>query len=159
MNRQSLVFLGLLTCSFVSYGQSCPHGYMPLGGQQAGWVGCAPIGGANQSPPDPGPQWQSRWGAIATTNGAFGVANGMSSKRKASKAALADCKRNGGSKCKVSMVFYNQCGALAWGDTGNTTFNSPHLEDAERSAVEGCGEHSANCKLYYSACSYPVQVR
>lgn len=143
----------------------CPDGYFPVGGGNNGWEGCAPMDGGsgnNQiSPPNPGPLWQTRWGAIAAdgNTGAFGVSNDVPSKRQAEKKATAMCKAKGGKKCRLSSVFYNQCAALAWGDASYTTFRSPEIDDAKISAVEHCEKRTTNCRIYYSACSYPVQVR
>jgi Domain of unknown function (DUF4189) len=161
MKNAFVSLIGLtLASGYVHAEGNCPKGYYPYNATGA-QVACAPIpgyGGSN-APSDPGPQWQTRWGAIATTNGAFGAANDMPSKRKATREALKSCRANGGQKCTVKMTFYNQCGALAWGDAGNTTFNSPELKDAEESAVKGCNEHTRNCRVFYSACSYPARVR
>lgn len=144
----------------VTYGQTCPHGYMPLGGGQAGWSGCAPIGNAAQ-PPDPGPEWATRWGAIAVdpSRSAWGFFDGAPSKRRASKAAVDSCKKNGGKKCKIYIAYYNQCGALASGDNRITTFGAPESEQAEREAIRSCSEKTENCGVVHSGCSYPQQVR
>ena len=74
---------------------------MPLGCGQAGWSGCAPIGDAAQ-PPDPGPEWATRWGAIAVDpfRSAWGLFDGAPSKRRASKAAVDSCKKNGGKNAR-----------------------------------------------------------
>lgn len=144
----------------------CPDGYYPTGGGNSGWEACAPMGpiqeqgdeGPIQQPEEPG--WETRWGAIATADGAFGVANGMTSKRRAEKQAMSDCKaRSNGKPCKLKPAFYDQCAALAWGDEMNIMFRSPDLKDAESSAVQVCSQHTNNCKVYYSACSYPQRAQ
>jgi Domain of unknown function (DUF4189) len=145
----------------------CPDGYYPTGGADVGWYGCAPMGpipsdNGDEGPPqqEDEPGWETRWGAIATADGAFGVANGMTSKRHAESQAMSDCKaRSNGKPCKLKTAFYDQCAALAWGDEVNITFRSPDLQDAESSAVQACSKHTSNCKVYYSACSYPQRVQ
>ena len=66
---------------------NCPQGYYPIGGGNGGWAGCAPIPNDNAPAPDPGPQWERRWGAIAVdeTVGRFGGAEGYSSALDAPK--------------------------------------------------------------------------
>jgi Domain of unknown function (DUF4189) len=148
----------LAACPLKAQTLACPPGSQPYGGGNAGWVACTPVPDRTELAAS-GSLWETRWGAIATGIGAFGAANDLSSKRKAAKEAIKQCKANGGKKCSVQMTFYNQCGALAWGDAGNTTFNAHSLEDAEQSAVAQCQSHTRNCRLYYSACSYPKQIR
>lgn len=163
----SLAMLVLLAASMDAHAEGrCPDGYYPTGGADVGWYGCAPMGGPTQGG-DQGPVqqseepgWESRWGAIATADGAFGVANDMTSKRRAEKQAMSECKaRSKGKPCKLKPAFYDQCAALAWGDGMNIVFRSPDLQDAEDSAVQVCSQHTNNCKIYYSACSYPKRVQ
>ena len=149
-----------MTPGFV-FAQSCPHGYMPLGGQQAGWTGCAPISAPDQPPPDPGPQWSTRWGAVAVDAGAgrFGGVDGAVSKRSAYKAAVAACKDNGGRKCKVLLGYYNQCGAIAWGNNRLESFSAAQQQEAMDGAMDYCRAKTENCQIYYAGCSYPQLVR
>ena len=151
--------LALLTLGQLSAAQTFPHGYMPLGGQQAGCTGCAPMASPNQDPVDPGPEWASRWGAIATTNGAYGFASDKSSQRLAKKAALKECKSSGGKKCSIQMVFYNQCAALAWGYTSNAASRASQLSEAESDALLACGKNTGNCQIFRSECSYAQRIR
>lgn len=128
-------------------GGTCPLGYylhnMP------GVMGCAPIPGygGGGSPLDPGPQWETRWGAIATSCSGYAAASDQSSKRKARKEALRKCKAAGYSRCKISLEYYNQCGALAWGESYMATCGASELEQAEALAIKSCEERSANCKV------------
>lgn len=145
---------------------NCPQGYYPIGGGNGGWQGCAPIpssGGGQSSPPDTGPQWAKRWGAIALdpSAGRYGGAEGQSSARRAEKAAVANCKKNGGGRqCKVlGGAYYNQCGALAWGDKRAEAYSAATTDEASTGAVQMCSQKTSNCKIYYSGCSYPVRVR
>ena len=156
----AIVFLlAWASCPSLGYAQSCPHGYMPLGGQGAGWTGCAPINASNIDPPDPGPQWASRWGAVATSADGFGASQDQRSKREAKKAALKSCKENGASKCKVVQYFLNQCAALAWGETFGTNYRAGTKEDAEKMALERCSSRTGDCRIFFSGCSYPQRVQ
>jgi len=118
-------------------------------------------GSSSYSPPNPGPQWATRWGAIATdgANSRLGGAENLSSKRRAQKAAIGVCKKNGGTKCKVLHAYYNQCGVLAWGDDWAQTYSAGTIEKATEMAIQQCLTKTANCKVFYSGCSYPEQVR
>lgn len=140
----------------------CPPGYYPIGGGTGGWTGCAPMpGGNSESPPDPGPQWASRWGAIYIdgTNGVFGTAQNMSSRARAKKAALKDCNKRGGKSCIYFGGVANQCQAFAVGDTQASGGVGARVEDATRQALAQCSSITVGCKITYSACSYPVRMR
>jgi Domain of unknown function (DUF4189) len=140
----------------------CPEGYAPTGGMEV--QGCAPIPGfygSSDSPPNPGPSWANRWGAIAVDSGtrAIGTTERMSSKRKARKAALQQCRMNGGKGCKVTVDYYNQCGAVAFGDTRYTSHRGPDRQDTIQSAMQSCMKETTNCDIPYSGCSYPERIR
>jgi hypothetical protein len=162
-----LIILAVI-CAVISPAHAegrCPDGQYPIGGGNAGWEGCAPMDGATGSSSQPSnnsvTRWANRWGAIAADGNApaFGVSNDVASKRLAEKKAKAMCEARGGKKCRTSIVFYNQCGALAWGDTNFATFRSPDVDDAKASAVGHCEKSTTNCVVHYSACSNPVLIR
>jgi Domain of unknown function (DUF4189) len=136
---------------------ACPAGYYEI--QGVGWKNCAPLPNQTSTPPPVGPKWETRWGAVASGGSAFGVAENMASKRKASKMALEDCKRKGGHKCNVDITFHNQCGAMAWGNGGNAYGTAPDVASARSLAVDMCEKRGPNCKIYYVSCSYPQRVR
>lgn len=117
-----------------------------------------------QSEASASPIWLSRWGAIAidpkVATGGVGFARGMESRQAAEKAALRDCRTDGGgSTCRVEVFYDNQCGVLAWGDEYYTTANSESLEDASQLAISACAQHTEHCKVVYSDCEVPVRVR
>ena len=154
----SLVGLALVLAGPSRAEGSCPAGYYPIGGGNAGWQGCAPMGGGRDE--DQGPQWETRWGAIATGPGAFGAVENATSKRSAERIAMQRCRASTpGAQCKIKGTYHDQCTALAWGDGGALAFRSPDRADAERMAVAICSQHTTDCQLYYSACSLPVRVR
>lgn len=167
MYKSHLLFLtALMLFSKISYAEgNCPPGYYPTGGDAAGWHGCAPMDGgiSNQSedaPQEAQEEWEDRWGAIATANGAFGVSVSKKNKEQAAQGALTECRRNAGKEaCKLKPPYYNQCAALAWGDTTNIVARGPDLHEVEQRAVDLCSKETRNCRIYYSACSLPVRVR
>jgi hypothetical protein len=166
MNAKIYAFGGVLLM-FSALVFACPPGYYPTGSDAAGWHGCAPMDGgiSNESAEDSAPQeaqeeWEDRWGAIATANGAFGYSASKKSKEAAAQEALAECRRNAGKEaCKLKPPYYNQCAALAWGDTTNIVARGPELAEVEQRAVALCSKETRNCRIYYSACSLPVRVR
>lgn len=140
----------------------CPDGYFPIGGGSAGWEGCAPMGpNSGTGPPEePEPQWETRWGAVATTDGAMGIAVGQESQESAEQQAISECQaHSSGKACEVRIAYYNQCVAVAWGDAGSRMARSPDLKDAEETALRNCEKTTTNCDLYYSACSYAERIQ
>lgn len=141
---------------------NCPDGFYPIGGGSAGWEGCAPMGpdaGANESQ-EPEPILETRWGAVATANGALGIAAGLESRELAERRAKEHCITQAkGSPCTVQVAYYNQCVAVAWGDAGSLWARSPDVTDAEETALTNCRNATKNCDIYYSGCSYAERVQ
>lgn len=161
-NSRMMVLLFCLLLANVVH--ACPPGYVPW--QGIGVTGCAPTGGGNESsgslqPADPGPQWQTRWGAIAIGgSGGFGAVGNMISKRQAEKVAMKQCKARAKSlpACQV-FSYYNQCAVVAWGATGYTVQGAANVDRASQLAMKDCSGRTADCQVYYSDCSYPQPVR
>jgi hypothetical protein len=112
-------------------------------------------------PPRPVVRWADRWGAIVidNNNGRAGNSTNYSSKSEAVNAAMNDCIAHGGQQCKVQLAYYNQCAAIAWGDTSYITYGGPTKENAELLALHSCGKATTNCKIVYTACSLPARVQ
>ncbi|NOT87397.1 MAG: DUF4189 domain-containing protein [Lysobacter sp.] len=144
---------GAAYAQFAPPSGGCPQG-MHIEGFSCVYDTMAPEPGA-------GPQWLDSWGAIADGNGVFGTAQSMQTKRKAEKAALRACKENGGDRyCKIAMVYRNQCVVYAMSEAYDVGIaSSEAISQAESRALEICGKSSAECRVRYSACSLPVQVR
>jgi hypothetical protein len=108
-----------------------------------------------------GGYWEKRWGAITLDAAAkaFGTADGYASKGSANKAAITDCKKWGGTKCKVSISYHNQCGVLVSGEKYSLTARGPTVEVALNIALEQCIKQDPTCKLYHAGCSYAQRVR
>jgi hypothetical protein len=144
---------------------ACPPGQQPAGPPTVGNPsGCVPYPGTQQSRPSG--YWKTQWGAIAigATNTQLGpgvgVSKNFSSKRLAEKAAIKQCKSNGGGKqCAIQVSYYNQCVVLAWGDAGYYYSTGATVEESKQRAIAGCSKSQQNCQVYYSDCSEPVWVQ
>lgn len=156
--------LALLTLAISGGALACPPGYVPW--QGIGVTGCAPTGSGGESggvlqPADPGPQWQTRWGAIAIGNGGgFGAVGDLISKRQAEKHAMKECKLRA-KNAKTCQVFsyYNQCAVVAWGSTNYTVQGAANLDRATQLAMSDCSQRTSDCQVFYTNCSYPQPVR
>jgi hypothetical protein len=156
----------LLACSKILSAEGrCPPGYFPTNNPD--FVGCAPNNaptlsgsGSTPEPADPGPRWDFRWGAIAVDGdaGKFAGADGLATPDKAKKAAIKLCRKNGGKQCRILIEYHNQCGALVWGDNQYAGFYGALPEEVQKRALESCSGLTANCKIYYLGCSYPVET-
>ena len=164
--RLALLFFILLFSRTAFAEGNCPDGYFPVGGGNAGWSGCAPIYNSDSAasyssePPNPGPRWQFRWGAIAVDpqRGKFAGIDAQLTPGKAKKQALKLCRKNGGKRCAVLIEYHNQCGALAAGDANHVGYYGPVTEEVEKRAMAACAELTSNCQIYYTGCSYPVEA-
>ncbi len=140
----------------------CPDGYFPIGGGDAGWEGCAPMGPAEELPShqQSQPKWETRWGAIATGGSGFGGVGNLASESEAASLAMIRCRETATgdpSRCKV-QTYYNQCAVLAWGLTGSVIQSAVDLQTASRMAVDKCSALSEDCQVYYNNCSYAELV-
>lgn len=168
MSTRVLIFVMLLLAArVVSAEQGCAPGFFP-GGMQPGGPICVPIPGygtTNNTTSTGDSVWSSRWGAIALGGGVdgvdvAGVSEGLSSSRKAKRAALEDCKSDGGSDCRIIVSYTNQCVALATGPGGTSHGRAASVTRAEVLAMEACSSSSTGrCEVIYSACSMPEQIR
>lgn len=162
MKKQAAAFLVIVASMFsASLAAQCRIGSGPDFGDGVPYC-------SEPSPPlevvPSGPEWASRWGAIAVgstaAGGGLGVASDMKSRRTAESAALKQCRKNGGGKsCHIELAYANQCAAIVWGDTYFETASAESPSDAEAQASRECSLQTSHCKLYYANCSYPVRIR
>lgn len=108
------------------------------------------------------PQWATRWGAIAIGGGGgFGAAADMTSKRKAEKQAVTQCKATAAdkkAKCTV-LAYYNQCAVYVWGSSsGGDIVSEVNISKASSVAMDICSKKASDCKIYYSNCSYAQRI-
>lgn len=166
MKPNCLVVLALMFSGVACAEQGCPDGLYP-GGAAPGQI-CIPMPGhgisGNSGSTAAEPGWARRWGALAldvTSAGGskLGRAEAYSSKRKAEKAAIADCGSRGGRNCSIAHAYYDQCVAVAWGDARPAIVSAENTQVASRLALEKCNGSDAHCDMYYMGCSYPVRVQ
>lgn len=164
MKTKLFLLLCLMSCSSMAVADNgCPSGYYFTGrmiqGQGVSYPECAPEQQQAQAQPEqpqaPRGHWETRWGAIATdrAKGKLGGVVNHKSKQAAENAALKECYSRGGAVCKVYYTYYNQCSAIAWGDSKYVGSGRDTIQEANQDAMEGCGEATANCVVVYNACS------
>ncbi len=156
-----LVICLFSSCNVAFAENGCPDGMTPFqnGGDPA--PKCYPIqGGQSAAPAQPRGRWIARWGAIAIdrVNGLFGAVTDYASKRDAKKAALAQCKSNGGEACEFKLTYYNQCAVIAWGDSSYIAQSKETVKAASELALPDCSKSTKNCRIVYADCSLPVWV-
>jgi len=164
VNVKVLILLGLISLSNYAHGEggTCPDGYYPQNG--GGVNGCIPIPNYDNAQPEhPQVRWENRWGAIAFDGGkgVLGAVTGARSKKLANKAAIAQCRANGGGdNCKKSPFSYtNQCAAIAWGQTSYRGGGRSTIEEAKKDALLACTSATTKCEIVYAACSLPERVQ
>lgn len=167
MKLKYLSVLALLFSGAVQAEQGCPDGLYP-GGAGPGQI-CIPmpgygISGSSGSTQAAEPKWVTRWGAIATDDGStgggiLGQSESLSSKRKAEKAALSDCRAKGGNNCALVQAYHDQCIAVAWGRSRPYSVSAENSKAASDFAIAKCGESDTSCGIYYTGCSYPERVQ
>lgn len=155
----ALVALSLFACGDArAEGGTCPPGYYPH--NVPGVMGCAPIPGyvENRQPEPPESEGPARylppgsWVVVAVDREAerVGVSTMEQTKRAAKKLAKQRC---GTKRCKVELVEYLGCGALARGQAGYSLAHSSILESAEEQALAQCTRGGDTCKLSWSECT------
>jgi Domain of unknown function (DUF4189) len=164
MKIKFFLLLCLLVPSYSAVAENgCPYGESPIGPRSDGNpLGCV-IDHNLQSrtqtqpeqPPVPRGHWETRWGSIAidSAKGKLGGVINHTSKQAATKAALKECYSLGGVNCKLYYTYYNQCSAVAWGDSKYTGSGRDTIEEASQDAMQGCSEATTNCVVVYNACS------
>lgn len=163
-SRSIFAFLFFFSAA-VQAEQGCPDGLYP-GGAAPAQI-CIPMpgyginGNSGNTSQAAEPRWMTRWGALAldATSGKLGRADGLSSKRKAEAAAIADCRARGGQNCVIAHSYYDQCVAVAWGDARPAIVSAVNSQVASAMALEKCNGSDASCDMYHAGCSYPERVQ
>lgn len=157
--RAAFFLIALAPSVSMAGGGTCPPGYYAV--NSPGVMGCAPMPGGGE-PLNTGPSWMTTWGAIAADGERNVVVStfGQQRKRKAESSAIKECRAKGGSKkCKVMISFYNQCAAMAAGDTRAIAYRAGTAEMAKEEVLRSCSALTPNCEVIQTVCSYPVRVQ
>ncbi|MEO8001698.1 MAG: DUF4189 domain-containing protein [Arenimonas sp.] len=161
MKSKILLFFGFfILSSFAKAEGGCPAGEYPANPPAVNI--CYPIPGADGAVTQQSTvHWETRWGAIATDNvsGKLGASTGGKSKRFATKAAVAKCRENGGTKCVVDIAYYNQCAVMILGEKKYNTASAATLDEATAIGMKACSLSNKNCRVYYSSCSFAERVQ
>jgi len=106
-------------------------------------------------------RWADRWGAIAIDDtSSVGVSENQTSKSAAITEALQRCAlKSNNQSCEISLAYYNQCAAIAWGTKYESTAGALDEKQAQENALASCSQGAPNCKIVYTACSLPVRVQ
>lgn len=156
-----VLMMMLLSIGPVSAQTACPQG---VGG---GSAQCGPsslvhpeYGSRSNGPVLPAEKWSDSWGAMANDqNGMVTVVTDFPSKRKAKKGAVADCKKQGGEKCKAWYTFKNQCAALTGGETRAAAAQARTMRESIEIAKEFCRKDGGtDCPVLWSGCSHPWRI-
>jgi hypothetical protein len=161
MTAKSIPLLAaLLLCGYAYAEGGCPPGMIPYSGTDLSSCGPIPAGYGQRAQPA-GPHWEARWGAMATDpdNAALGAVEGLPSKRKAKRSAMAACKGRGGKACRVNIVYHNQCAAMIVGARYINFHGGVTVEEAIATAMQTCQADDTSCSVYYSACSMAELVQ
>src|SRR4051794_28182730 len=117
-------------------------------------------GGATAVNPVVNAPYLTQWGAIAIDDvaGRAGAVTGRATEAAAKREALDDCKAKGGSQCRISLAYDNECAAVAWMPGYRSSSSAPTVEEAKNDALSRCNRGSGSCQIVYSACSLPRRV-
>jgi hypothetical protein len=109
----------------------------------------------------PAPIWSDRWGAIAMdySNGSAGGVKDGVTKDGATGLAIDRCRESGGTHCELTIVFMNQCVAVAQKSGGGfiSTATAAERPQAAERALTRCADDGA-CKLVYEFCVRAARV-
>ena len=158
-----LVSMSCLMATPAAAENGCPNGYTPWQIPVGSMSDCMPIPdyGAEEVERSQVPVWETNWGAVAIGGGGWGVSANMRSEGKAKNAAVSQCRETAGNKnakC-ATLTYYNQCIAIAWGTTGYAVHTAEDEQAAASLAMKQCkDEGRGDCKIFYSACSFPRRL-
>lgn len=167
-----MLTISLLSISGLAYAEGgCPSGMIPYSG--TGLSSCGPIpagyygnnndnnsAGQSYKPPV---RWATSWGAIAFDykSGKVGAVTGQPSEQPAEAAAISECRKRGGGKdCEyISLTYYNQCAAMAWGHDQSVSSHAATIDEASERAMKRCNKLTTDCQIYYADCSLAKRIQ
>ncbi len=120
-----------------------------------GFLGCSPEG--NPLPPQANPI-VVHWAVVAISKSTMkaGSSHGQNSEDEADEAALAVCRRNGPTDCRVLTYAWNACVGLAVGsNAGHYGYGArPNRKEAAAVAMQECRSGGgANCVVISAPCA------
>jgi Domain of unknown function (DUF4189) len=134
----------------------CPPGYYPTGGNDVGWLGCAPMGPTEQDAPNdepdqgPPPEPDMYMAVVAHRDtSALWTTSGHDSRAAAEKAALRACGKQMKNGCYVSWWGVNDFTVAVAHDVAGLFFVEGDINrNAARSKVlTACQEQSIGCEI------------
>lgn len=165
---RALLFLALVM--MIPVGDAWAQTACPTG-VAAGSAQCGPSpqgqGGGAQSTRE---VWVDNWYsyAVCTETGTIGLGHTFDTRDEARRAALGNCRSNGGTKCVTAFVESNRCFSItnALGDdpiltVGGNYSHADTLQQAEDMGIGACmrAYPGKKCVVYYSMCNYRERVR
>jgi len=161
--RMLAVGLLLINAEHTRAEGGCPQGMLPFRFAPNQPPTCVWSGGrGNRAPSPPAPQWEDRWGAIATdgAKGILSIASDQLSERDATAVVMNDCRERGGTNCKLKVAYLNQCGVVVQGDGGFSVASERTLDAAIADGMKLCQDPGwPNCSVTHSSCSWPARIR
>jgi len=174
--KSLLLVVFLLSLSRFAYAENgCQDGFIPVN-QGNGQTCVADYNlphwknQSNSAPAPAGPRWKTTWGAVAMSvnrdSSDVGTSVGKYSKSEASREAIKKCEA-GGSKCKLSLAYHNQCAVIAWASENGEpvggavqTQGGPSIDVASKLALAACSKarNGGECTIVHSECTKPVQL-
>lgn len=167
-----MLAISLLSISGLAYAEGgCPSGMIPYSGTDLSSCGPIPAGyygnnndnnsaGQSYKPPV---RWATSWGAIAFDykSGKVGAVTGQPSEQAAEAAAISECRKRGGGKdCEyISLTYYNQCAAMAWGHDQSVSSHAATIDEASERAMKRCNTLTTDCQIYYADCSLAKRIQ
>src|SRR3546814_64635 len=153
VKKEALLAVTLMLISSTALAQTaCPQGVSAGSAQCGPSTLVTPESGRANAPSLPEVKWADSWGAIASDGvSTYGIVTDFPSKRKAQKAAIAECKKRGGGRCTVARSFYNQCAVVVAGDSGTNIVNARTVKRATDLAMRDCeAEGNNRCWTFWS---------
>lgn len=146
---------------------NCPAGMYPIGGGNAGWVGCAPIPGYDSGQgQDNGPRghWEDSYGTLVLGDAEDGTLRysysyNYENKKKAINRALNECKNGGIKNCREEVTFWNSYLVVVDGENGYIYWGHDENEgNAKELALAECQKANKDCRVLKTIDSRAVWV-
>lgn len=107
---------------------------------------------------DQQPSLPTFWGSIAVdpAKQVTGFSNDKKSQRHAERAAVKECKANGGDRCSIAINYFSDvdpCVGMAVGENEKFGTGRGKTEgEALHFAMQACKSQGIKCEIYYAKC-------